>query len=332
MKTRTIHLSSILLVTAAMSMCILTSCKEDPYIQNPGDNGHNLPGDSLVNWSDNDSAFLVEVARLKQTYGESKVLSVDQAIEACKAHKGWKEGTAGTTTKFTSPDTYYVYGLVNGTYSSKPSTESAVYFYMTSSPFSVSTKRFLAYQLTWNGGTSFPHGYAKDVANGRWVIINANLCLFGTTPETDGGKVTYTSYTTPKIPTIGSGTEADPYTIADAIRLENEADGVKENEWITGLPVGAVNTKGELITTRPFEIEDWNSLALADESSEYEVENVTSIVLGTAWAMPIGDYCIAHPEEVVKVQGRTSKSATGVVQVAKDDVKTIKIGSQVWSK
>lgn len=325
-------MSALMLGTLAF-----TSCHENPYIQNPGNNEHDIPGEPLIDWSDDDSTLHIELQRLRTAYPDKRILSVEEAIAICQTHNGWDKSTVGSNVVYTDKEYSYVYGVVTGTYSSKASSEAGVYFYISSSVHSIATKRFLAYELVWAGGGNFPHGYQRDVALGRWVILDVRLCQFGSTPETaNKGKVCFTSYTTPVIPTEGQGTKESPYTIADAIRLATEGMGVRENEWIHGYLVGA-NMNDSLETQFPFH--DNTTIVLADQQTETAIHNTVTVDLWSGLKYKSAREAISpfynegqNLGKEVLVCGAIGMQPNpqAILHVASPD--TIQIGQNIWKK
>lgn len=222
---------------------LLTACHEDESIKAPGDcSSLDMTGRPIQHWAanPNDPADTTGTGFVIP----KNAISVDEALDLCSraSELGWSKATVSGTTKYTSTQTYLIHGIIYGNDSKRTSTATGAYFLMTSGETST-RNNFEAYNVKGPGNTTFTN-VEKQTKRGNYVIVEAKLCLFGSTPETDGGYVKDILYKHIEIQTEGDGTQEKPYTIADLVKLEDQISD--KNLWFTGTIVGAINTSNEL--------------------------------------------------------------------------------------
>ncbi len=142
----------------------VTSCKESPYINSPGDNGNNLDA--------------IPTAPIP-----TGIDIPDSAITVAEARQICSQLASGATT----PEKYYVKGWVQNVADGHADAVSGYgngLFYMADISTGTSTRTFYAYQVMGKDGKRLPAPEA--VAAGDYVVIYGNLTNYNGIYETTG--------------------------------------------------------------------------------------------------------------------------------------------------
>ena len=154
-------------------------------------------------------------------------------------------------------------------------------------------------EITWVG----------DAASVTFTV--GEFATMGTDGETKAGQVRFSSITvygeggsvtpdpdpTPDpVETVGNGTEASPYTVADVIKLNNTV----ATGWVKGYIVGAMNTTGEYFmeVKAPFTVAA--NVFIADNATETELTKMVPVQLKSGSAMRKAVNLLDNPGNIGK--------------------------------
>lgn len=293
----------------ALIICLLTAgitlwgCKEDPYINAPGDNGQNLGDREMVDITDDASGLNVP----------ANAITVKEALDICRTLGSGK----------TSAETYYIKGVVCRI-QTLPGTTCECY--IGDNIFAPIPDQLYCYRIKGLGNKDFES--SDQIKVGNVVVVCAKLTVYNGTSETayNTGYLYSTTWKEPVIETIGQGTFESPYTIGDLIKLGTRKE---QSAYVQGYIIGANETQDSLTvtslkTSAPFKA---NNIVLADKPGETDIAQMAPI------QFPVGKVRNGvnlkdHPEhlgQLVLLYGKRTEymGITGI-----KDVSYVKIGDE----
>ncbi len=188
---------------------------------------------------------------------------------------------------------------------------------------------FKAYQIYNIGGVKFTAGQETTVEIGDTVVVLGNIVNYkGNTPETTGkGAASLVSVTEgtkptdPKFETVHAGTEADPFTVADAIKV---AQTVGELATINQYYVSGIVQKLNISGAKQYgniTIEMADTLEATEKFTAFQIYNIggEKFTEATAAEYKVGDSVVVLGN-IVNYKGNTPETTgKGAAKVVKHE-------------
>lgn len=338
MKRNDIIKSTLLLMIAVA----LFSCKENPYIANPGDADTDATRPLITVELDDSTAMYP--AKPADCITVKEALRIGHAMNPSEMDK---------TTK-TSLKRYKIFGYVSELVNDKnadASNKNVVnsygnfFFYMKDKPTDIES--FYCYQV-YAGPGQKKFTDLNEIPVGTWVVIDTYIYNYSSTIETPGtgdrGYMVSRSYDKVRPDFVGDGSLETPYTIVDIIEVNKFAKFggpiQTKDQYVKGYIVGtAANTTNDIRGIDDMRLEpefdnkaiDRKSILIADEqSTTLTADEVALYPLSvTAIAKVLSLYKEDHPENYHKeiLMHGTISEERGVA--ALKDVDYIKVGDTV---
>lgn len=246
---------------------------------------------------------------------EADPFSVADAIKVAQT-----VGTTATSEKF------YIKGYVVGVDTSSLSSYGNINVDIVDEG---SKEKFTAYQISNIGGVKFTAGQENTVELGDTIVVLGNIVNYNDkTPETTGkgaaslvSVVKGTKPTDPKFETVHAGTETDPYTIADAIKVAQTVGEIAtiEQYYISGI-INKINTSG-VSSYGNVNIDMADTLDATDKFVAFQIFNIGGVkfTAETAADYKVGDKVVILGN-IVNYQGKTPETTgKGAAKVVKHE-------------